>query len=368
MFRTHCVLCEDSSLSPIFTLENYPITPSSSNLGPETDESQDCIFASCSACGTIQLQTLIDPVKLYQHSHNSTENTPTWKEHHEAFSDFVVSASPQHLLEIGGNSGSLYRLLCDKILNYTILDICDSEKRPRAVQFFQANCETFDLSGHTHIAMSHTFEHLYFPRTFVENLAKAKVQSICISIPNMDHLLNSKNISVLHNEHTYFVAEKELTYLFSLVGYSCKTSAQFKKHSTFYQFVPSEVHPIPISPNPEQAIKLKNILTTFESHMKAITIDKPCFICPGGHYGQKIAYYLTPFRHYILGFLDNDPSKQGLRVYGTNKTVQSPNVLREFQATGVYVILYAGPYTEELKKQLNELHPNIEYITISQSA
>ena len=365
MFRTQCVLCDQASLSSIFTLEKYPITPSSSSLGSETDETQDCIFASCTACGALQLQTLIDPVKLYQHSHNSTENTPTWKEHHKAFSDFVISTSPRRLLEIGGNSGTLYGLLSERIPDYTILDICNSKKRPQTVKFLKGNCENFDLSGHTDIAMSHTFEHLYFPRKFVENLAKAKVQSICISIPNMDYLLKSKNISVLHNEHTYFVAEKEINYLFSLVGYSCKTSAQFNKHSTFYQFVPSVLEPIAISPNPDQAIKLKKILTSFESRMKAITIDKPYFICPGGHYGQKIAYYLKPFRHYIMGFLDNDPSKQDMRVYGTDIRVHSPKILREFQATGVYVILCAGPYTEELKKQLNDLHSNIEYITIS---
>ena len=362
MFRTHCVLCKDPQLSPIFTIKDYPITPSCSTRGAETDETQDCIFATCSACGTLQLQTLVDPVKLYEHSHNSTENTPTWKEHHKVFSEFVLSASPRRLLEIGGNSGTLYTLLCDRIPDYTILDICDSGKRPQAVKFLQGNCETFDLSGHSHIAMSHTFEHLYFPRKFVENLAKANVQSISISIPNMDNLLDSKNISVLHNEHTYFVAEKELTYLFSLVGYSCKKFAQFKKHSTFYEFVPSGVVPIPISPSSNQVIQITEILAAFERSMKQVTIDKPCFICPGGHYGQKIAYYLRPFRHHLRGFLDNDPSKQGLRIYGTDIMVYSPEILREFQHSKVCVILYAGPYTEELKIQLNLLHSGIEYI------
>jgi hypothetical protein len=98
--------------------------------------------------------------------------------------------------------------------------------------------------------------------------------------------------------------------------------------------------------------------------MRSITIDRPCFICPGGHYGQKIAYYLRPFRQYIRGFLDNDPSKQGLRVYGTDAKVHSPEILREFQKTKVSVILYAGPYTEELKNQLNQIHPDIKYVSL----
>ena len=365
MMRTNCVLCEGAgTLTNIHILKNYPITPSSSNKDYSTDEFNDCIFAACNVCGCIQLKTLVDPIKLYQNSHNSTENTPTWKEHHTAFSEFVMSTSPQDLLEIGGNSGILYKLLSDRIPNYTILDICDSEKRPQTVKFLKGNCENFDLSGYRHIAMSHTFEHLYFPRKFVENLAKANIQSICISIPNMEHLLASKNISVLHNEHTYFVAEKELTYLFSLVGYSCNRTMLFKNHSTFYHFTPSGIKAIPISPNLEQLIQFTNVINSFETSVRSINLDRPCFICPGGHYGQKIAYYLQPFRKYIRGFLDNDPSKQGLRMYGTDVKVHSPEILREFQKNKVSVILYAGPYTEELKKHLNLMHSDIEYITI----
>jgi hypothetical protein len=367
MLRIECVLCRGASLVELFSLRDYPITPSSSTSGSETDEVQDCRFAACSACGAVQLMSLIDPVKLYEHSHNSTENTPTWKEHHKAFSQFIAATSPQQLLEIGGNSGTLYTLLSETVPEYSILDICDSDKRPPGVRFFQGNCETFDLSPHTHIAMSHTFEHLYFPRRFVENIAKAGVKSIYISIPNMEHLLTLKNISVLHNEHTYFVAEKELSYLFSLVGYSCKKSVPFKKHSTFYHFIPSTVQPVPISPNPEYAIQLKGILSEFERCVRNITINKPFFICPGGHYGQKIAYYLKPFRQYLRGFLDNDSSKQGLRVYGTDAKVYSPEILREFQHSKVSVILYAGPYTEELKRQLNLLHSDIEYINCALS-
>jgi hypothetical protein len=77
MIRTNCVLCEAAgTLTNINILKNYPITPSSSNQDYSTDEFNDCIFAACNVCGCIQLKTLVDPIKLYQNSHNSTENTP----------------------------------------------------------------------------------------------------------------------------------------------------------------------------------------------------------------------------------------------------------------------------------------------------
>lgn len=365
MRRTACVLCDSDRLSNSFTIKNYPITPSSDTLDSEYDEFHDCEIGSCDDCGALQLLTLVDPIKLYQNSHNSTENTPTWKEHHRLFSDFVTDGSTAtDILEIGGNSGVLYRLLRDRFPNYFILDICDSKNRPPDIRFIEGNCEAFDFTGFTHLVLSHTFEHLYSPAKFVENLANAGVQSVCISIPNMEHLYNSRNISILHNEHTYFVAENEIKYLFSTFGYACKRLTHFKKHSTFYEFTPARCDLLPILTNTVKADDICKVFSEFESSIQGITINKPCFICPAGHYGQKLYHYLRQFKNHILGFIDNDASKQGLRVYGTDAYVFSPDILIKHQDTTISVILYAGPYADELKVQLSSLHPSIEYIAL----
>lgn len=365
MRRTACVLCDSDRLSNSFTIKNYPITPSSDTLDSEYDEFHDCEIGSCDDCGALQLLTLVDPIKLYQNSHNSTENTPTWKEHHRLFSDFVTDGSTAtDILEIGGNSGVLYRLLRDRFPNYFILDICDSKNRPPDIRFIEGNCEAFDFTGFTHLVLSHTFEHLYSPAKFVENLANAGVQSVCISIPNMEHLYNCRNISILHNEHTYFVAENEIKYLFSTFGYACKRLTHFKKHSTFYEFTPARCDLLPILTNTVKADDISKVFSEFESSIQGITINKPCFICPAGHYGQKLYHYLRQFKNHILGFIDNDASKQGLRVYGTDAYVFSPDILIKHQDTTISVILYAGPYADELKVQLSSLHPSIEYIAL----
>jgi hypothetical protein len=365
MIRQNCVLCEkDGALTEIYTLKNYPITPSSNNLDASMDTFSDCIFAVCHRCGCLQLKTLVNPVELYQNSHNSTENTPSWKEHHRLFADFISERTDKTLLEIGGNSGTLYTLLSQKIPNYSILDICDTNDRPSTVTFIQGNCEDFDFTGYTHIALSHTFEHLYYPRRFVENLSKAKVQSIFISIPNMDRLYRSKNISIIHNEHTFFISDVEIRYLFSSYGYACATSHRFKSHSLFYHFVydPSTL-PLTLSNNMTRSTDIQNYLSEFETSIQKIIIDKPFFICPAGHYGQKIYYYLQHYSKHLLGFIDNDPYKQGKRVYGTSGYVFSPAILKSYSDVPVYIVLYAGPYIDEIKKQLNLLHNSILYIT-----
>ena len=366
MLRTECVLCHTSGiLTDLYRLEKYPITPSSSNLYPSTDEFCDCIFAACNSCGCIQLKTLVDPLKLSENSHNSTENTPTWKEHHRLFADFISERTDTRLLEIGGNSGTLYNLLSQKLPDYTILDICDSPERPSSVQFIQGNCEDYDFTGHSHIALSHTFEHLYNPKRFVENLSKYRVRSVLISIPNMDHLYASKNISILHNEHTFFVGDTEIRYLFSRYGYSCAGSYSFKNHSRFYHFIyDPAVLPLTLPNSIERSKHIKDYLSDFETSVKSVIIDRPCFICPAGHYGQKIFYYLQQYSTNIIGFIDNDVSKQGKRVYGTTAYVKSPDVLKTYRDNPISVILYAGPYINELKIQLNLIHKFITYITI----
>ena len=366
MIRKHCIICDkEGTLVDLYALQDYPITPSSSDLEYSTDEFSDCIFATCNRCGCIQLATLVDHVKLYQNSHNSTENTPTWKEHHRLYADFISKCTDTTLLEIGGNSGTLYKLLSQKVPNYSILDICDSPTRPLSVRFIQGNCEEFDFSGHTHIALSHTFEHLYYPKRFIENLYNSKVQSVFISIPNMNHLYTSKNISILHNEHTFFVGDAEIRYMFLQYGYSCDRSYLFKSHSLFYHFTynPDTVS-LSLVNSYTRSNDIKSYLSKFEENIKNIVIDRPCFICPAGHYGQKIFYYLKHYSNNIIGFIDNDLSKQGKRVYGTSANVYSPDILTEYKHKPISIILYAGPYSNEIQQQLNLLHPSIIYFDI----
>lgn len=367
MLRNACVICESKLLKEVYTLKNYPITPSSNQLDYSTDEFQDCIFVSCTNCGCVQLKTLIDPVKLYLNSHNSTDFSETWKQHHNLFAEFVIdnSVSSKSVIEVGGNSGTLYRILSKYIADYTILDISDTEKRPAEVKFIQGNCESFDFSGYSSVILSHTFEHLYNPRLFVKNLCDANVKSVFISIPNMEHLSSSENMSVLHNEHTYFVGDYEIKYVFSHFNYTCISSYEFKAHSRFYHFV-FDYSSLPRHLNTSLLYtnQILNIFQKYQILTGDLDINAPCFICPAGHYGQKIYYYLNRFHGFIKGFLDNDPLKQNKRMYGTPLNVYSPTHLETYKNTKIYIVLYAGPYTNEIKGQLNGFHSDIEFISL----
>jgi len=50
--------------------------------------------------------------------------------------------------------------------------------------------------------------------------------------------------------------------------------------------------------------------------------------------------------------LDNDPNKQGKRLYGTNLQVASPKILADVE--NPVIILKAGVYNDEIKKDIVE--------------
>jgi len=363
MLRTNCVICDTHLIDSLYTLENYPITSAPTNLDYSNDEFQDCIFMSCNLCGCIQIKNLIDPLKLYLNSHNSTAISKTWYEHHNEFATFIKSNNKlKELIEVGGNSGILYTLLCDSNINYTILDLSDTSTRPANINFVQGNCEDFDFSAYESLILSHTFEHLYDPRKFIQNLNNAKIMSLFVSIPNMESQCDTNNIAILNYEHTFFVGDSEIKFMFSQFNYECKVSYDFRKHSRFYHFVYNPNVNSKLTPNFTYRDKILDIFTNFS--IKWNNIYTPCYICPAGIYGQKIHYYLNKFQACINGFIDNDPLKQNKRVYGTPLYVYSPKILETILYTKVYIVLYAGPYSNEIMNQLNMIHNNIEYINI----
>jgi hypothetical protein len=128
-------------------------------------------------------------------------------------------------------------------------------------------------------------------------------------------------------------------------------------HSIFYATVhdPS-VNPIALPPGLYE--KNKQLYLNYvqyheelieDLNRKMSQLNQPLYLF-GAH---VFAQYLIAFgfdTHRIVSLLDNDPKKQGKRLYGGSLTVQSPKVLREVERP--VVILKAGVYNQEIKEDI----------------
>lgn len=361
MNRTKCVVCFNP-LETLYERKAFPISisPPLDGSALSDDMFQDQTFTACTSCSCVQLAgKLIDPVVLYANPHNNTGETPTWKEHHKEFKTFVLNTLPQSILEVGG-TGILYSLIRAEQhdMFYASLDICTPTHTLDGIRYLQGNCESYDFKGHSTVVMSHVFEHLYNPRSFIENLSKAGVENVVLSFPNMWAMLDEKNPNVLHNEHTYFIDRVYTEWMFANYGYVLGSYYEFKKHSVFFHFHLGVKPSISLFAQPDLPLKMKGIYEEERDRLTRIVVKENAFVAPAGLYGQLFHYFT---KANILGFLDNDTAKQGRRVYGTPYYVFPFNAVKGLKRVTVYV--WGGPYKRELIQQFSS-YTNVDIIEV----
>jgi hypothetical protein len=335
-------------------MPHFPMTLSPTEQDATADEFVDLIFGACGTCGSEQLMSLVDPTILYAHAHNTTSHSRTWCDHHAALAEFILSAelsTERKVVEIGGASGDLARLLTTVLKNYLIMDMSPSIHADQKFKVVQGNCETSDFEPGCALVLSHVFEHLYNPATFALNCAKQRVSDVFISIPNM----TACETVPIHVEHTFFVDTSDTTRVFAAAGYALHATLEFRSHSCFYHFRTAATPPQGRDAHVTGGVILapgrsRNIVRMLEQrkcYFEDLRISDNSFVAPGGPYGQVLYYYT---RCNIQGFLDNDQYKQRKRVYGTPHTTLPISALQTAGAVDVY--LYGGPYTSELQERV----------------
>lgn len=360
MIRTHCVLCKKTPLEFFYKIHQFPLLTLPTEAKFEEDKFHDIEYGYCSSCSSIQLINLMDPKKLYDYP-NKSSLTPLWEEHHRAFVKFIEEDSPKEteLCELGGANNPLLQYF-SKELKYTVLDLHEPKEKHSEINYILGNIESFTDYTIPTILLSHTFEHLYNPRDFIETIQKSCIQKVFISVPNMESLLNKKtSVSIVFSEHTFYFEVKDIVSMFSQFGFSCKRLNYFKEHSLFFSFERDEsTSLLPILVNHSTKEKFLDHFYGKEKRIQAIDIQTPFYIMPSHYIGQMV-YHFSDKKEKILGFLDNDRNKTGKRLYGTVCQTYLPTAERLVNAT---VLLVSNPYKKEMKEQLLSLCSSVNII------
>jgi hypothetical protein len=350
--RLYCCLCDNKyELKELLKLPSFPVTFSPYDHTYDKDIYEDIIWGSCVNCGSVQLITLIDPNILYATPHNETSNSQTWKNLHKAFSEFIENniKDTDSLIEVGGASGNLATLLKDKVSEYIIMDITDSPIKVN-VKFIKENCETYNFTKDTIVIMSHVLEHLHEPRKFIENCSKNSVNDIYVAHPIMDVDADFIPIDI---EHTYFADNIDIQALFERNLYKLESYVKYNNHSHFLHFKYTPTNTVIINNNrPERSLQILEAFKRRQKILESIEQSDNIYVMPGGHCGQLVYYYSKCAK--IIGFLDNDPNKQGKRVYGT--PIMTYPVKHIQNVNKPIIIIYGRLYVNELKEQISQLN------------
>ena len=146
----------------------------------------------------------------------------------------------------------------------------------------------------------------------------------------LDYLLKKENFKII--KKIYFQSSNSIFYL------TKKTKTKYKKNFSFY------------SKNKRIFKILNNKWKSDISNInKKIKSKKNVFIFGAHIFSQNLIFNKLNVGK-IKYVLDNDPDKINNYLYGTDLKVKSPKILKKYKFPTV--ILRAGPYNSEIKKNI----------------
>ena len=366
-------------LEDLYTIKDFPVFMGCVDSEADQDVKSDMSWKISTSSGAIQLNPVLPLDVVYAMSHGSGTVGDTWKQHHKAFSEFVIKYEPNNVLEIGGLHGELAKNCLDvnPNLKWTIIEPNPSIPKTLPVNvvkgFFDdtfTSNETFDTVIHSHV-----LEHVYNPDEFMRNKSSFmnEGETLILSIPNLEYFLKNKWSNRINFEHTIPFTADYVEYFLKKDGFEVveKHSHQMngKAHRLFYSAkktsLPIEVPTLDDSLYETNKKVFEEYIDFYQSDVKQINNiiknqSKPVYL-----FGAHI------FSQYLLAFgldekdlvciLDNDVEKENKRLYGTNLISQSPKILKDIDEA--LVILRAGGYNDEIKKDiLDNINPKIRFI------
>jgi len=363
IFRNADVITGLEDLEPLHSFPQFPVFMGCTSAEKDTDLLADMCFQISPGSGMIQLNPLLPLEVLYSAAHGAGAVGKLWEEHHQALSDFIAQFDPASVLEIGGGHGMLATNYQNhKSIPWTIL-----EPNPTPIPACKARVIKGFFDGSFSVAEnidavvhSHVFEHLYDPDAFVRQLADflPEGKQLLFSIPNLNMWMKKKYTNCLNFEHTVFLSEPYVDYLLAKHGFRILQKEFFHEdHSIFYAAVrDKQVQPIPLEEN--LYATHKQLFTSYVAYHQQLVADinRQLASNPEGAFlfgAHVFAQYLIAFgldTRRIVSILDNDPNKQGKRLYGTHLMVQSPKILANLPSPKV--VLKAGVYNQEIKADI----------------
>jgi hypothetical protein len=369
--RPSCVLTGQCDLEVVTMFADFPVHMGCTDQDAADDLRVDMCWKQSAGSGGLQLDPVVPLEVVYQGAHNAAIGA-TWQTHHREFAAFLAEASPTCVTELGGADGFLAHTVLDAIptVTWTIIDPNPTAPpHPRLeihVGLFEPGSELPD--GTDVVVHSHFLEHVYEPRRLLESITECVSPGTrtVFSVPSMLEQLGNGYANALNFEHTVFLRHEYVVWLLEVCGFEVLRTEFFRDHSVF---VDARVTGRPGDAElPDFRTQNRGLLLAFADGMRedARALAARADRFPGEVYvfgAHVFAQYLFAAglpEERVMCLLDNNPAKQGKRLYGTGLEVAAPDCLAG--VANASVILRAAHYNDEIRRQiLDEINADVDF-------
>jgi len=363
--RSNSVISKKNNLEHLHTFKNFPIFMGCTDKNINEDLFADMKWEIDPLTGLIQLSKLIPMEILYAEQHMDATGA-TWARYNKELAQFILENKNGNILEIGGGSGKLAKsiLSSDNEIEYTVLEpnpTFKEEGRLKILKSFFTNEFVLSDSSVKTITLSQVFEHVYDPEFFLNDVRKNLPNGgkFIFGYPNLEYLFSNKFTNAINFEHTMLMTDYYVEFFLAKSGFKILKKVDFENHSHFYSVEKVEKKELQFDLI-NQYDKYKKMFNEFisfhnsminEINLKIMNSNSEIFLF-GAHIFSQFLFAFGLNNSKITSILDNSPLKIGKRLYGSNMIVKSPKILKDLK--NPIVILKAGPYNEEIKKDILE--------------
>jgi hypothetical protein len=374
--RKHCILSKKDKLKKFLSLKNFPVFIGCTDQKRIDDLFFDMNWSIGKSSGLIQLKNLIDAKIIYSDYHSEAIGS-VWSKHHEEFSKFIIEYCDERIIEMGGGANNLANLCTSnkKIkmwYNFELAKVKKSQiKNNKKVKYINKSINQSIVKKYivkkTSFVHSHVLEHLYSPIKTLRNILKIKqIDKMIFSIPNLKMYLQNRYTNLINFEHTYLITEEVLKKMLEIVNFKIKKKKYFRDHSIFiYAEKSKNIKKRTISNLKKYQKRYKDMINFYKK--KTLVMNK---IFLKKNKNNNFLFGAHVFSQFLINMglkedkfnciLDNSPSKQNKRLYGTGLNVQNPKIIRNVKKP--IVLANVGQYQVEIEKQLKNINKNVKII------
>ena len=333
----------------LFNFEKFPLSVCT-QIGPLTERERLVpAWIEEDEQGLVNFLPYVDPKDIYLSQHNSSIGQ-TWQDHNKLFAKFVHESEKECIVDVGGGSGNIYKsyMNINSQVAWKVIDLNPTIEGDN-VTVVRGLYSSELVNKNDTVITSHFLEHVIDLPNFLQGLRDRNPKYHIFTLPNFVKYAQNNYAATIMFEHPHFLTEEYLDYILAETGWEVIEKRHYKDHSIFFKTKPTTIKKQP------KSFKHKQYIVDFLDYMtlRATSVQNigPFYVF-GAHFPYYYLLNLGITEDQIIAVVDNDPIKQGRRMYGTNTPVISPSQL----PSEANVFIEMGPYNDEIKKGLSNVN------------